>query len=228
MSPPKSSPAAKFSPFWWIACLKAYHLPSEPTLGFPGSPLAVRRETQRFSFAAGPVILVFSLPLLVLPVSLELRLVASGFVRPIRVGTTFYPFRSIKESITRYSLRLSTLEARTGERSHLTHGSLTGNPELDFGRSSQPCQLLIHWLEHVLNCYSQGSSDFRHSSLTKPASSPPCNHLSFAIRRPLLPAAPHLPRRISTMRPVISSPTPQSPPYGAACCLGQTSFDTTG
>jgi hypothetical protein len=35
---------------------------------------------------------VFSFSLPVLPVPLELGLVASAFVRPIRVATTFYPF----------------------------------------------------------------------------------------------------------------------------------------
>jgi hypothetical protein len=144
MSSPKSSPRVKFSPFYWIPGLKAFLPRSESTAGFPGSPLAVSRGTQRPSHVAGLVTVVFSFSLLVFPAFLELGLVASGFVRPIRVGTTFYPFRFIKGSITRYFLRLSTLEARTGERSHLTHGPLTGSPELDFGRSSQPCMLLIH------------------------------------------------------------------------------------
>ena len=44
-----------------------------------------------------------------------------------------------------YSLRLPTLEARTGERTHLTHGPLPGSPARSFGRSRQPCPLVIHY-----------------------------------------------------------------------------------
>jgi hypothetical protein len=92
MSPPKSSPRGNFSPFHGIAGLRANLPRLETPAGVPGSPLTVRREHQRSSHVAGRVTVVFSFSLPVLSFPLELGLVASAFVRPIRVGTTFYPF----------------------------------------------------------------------------------------------------------------------------------------
>jgi len=82
----------KFSPFHGIPGFRANLPRLESPAGVPGSPVTVRREHQRFSHVAGLVTVVFSFSLPVLPFPLELGLVASAFVRPIRVGTTFYPF----------------------------------------------------------------------------------------------------------------------------------------
>src|SRR5208337_50872 len=92
MSPPKSSPRGKFSPLHGIPCFRANLPRLESPAGVPGSPVTVRREHQRSSHVTGLVTVVFSFSLPVLPFRLELGLGASAFVRPIRVGTTFYPF----------------------------------------------------------------------------------------------------------------------------------------
>src|SRR5271165_4240558 len=92
MSSPKSSPRGKFSPLHGIPGFRANLPRLESPAGVPGSPVTVRREHQRSSHVAGLVTVVFSFSLPVLPFPLELGLGASAFVRPIRVGTTFYPF----------------------------------------------------------------------------------------------------------------------------------------
>src|SRR5271157_4893181 len=92
MSPPKSSPRGRFSPLHGIPCFRANLPRLESPAGVPGSPVTVRREHQRSSHVTGLVTVVFSFSLPVLPFRLELGLGASAFVRPIRVGTTFYPF----------------------------------------------------------------------------------------------------------------------------------------
>ncbi len=92
MSSPKSSPRGKFSPLHGIPGFRANLPRLESPAGVPGSPVTVRREHQRSSHVAGLVTVVFSFSLPVLPFRRELGLVASAFVRPIRVGTTFYPF----------------------------------------------------------------------------------------------------------------------------------------
>jgi hypothetical protein len=87
MSPPESSPRSRFSPLREIPLLQPYLSRFESPAGGPGS---ARRVRPRSSHVAGLVTVVFPFSLPVLPFPLEL--VASAFVRAIRVGTTFYPF----------------------------------------------------------------------------------------------------------------------------------------